>query len=109
MDVEDLLFIKEISRVNKKKRRPYLLQDDSANDDCAIDKMAAKFSQTDDSAPFFWKKKAKKTFFYSSRASLKDLSYPSSVLLEKTFTTPHGVFLPLAGVDFWFKETFPDP
>ena len=22
---------------------------------------------------------------------------------------PYGVFLPLAGIDFWFKETFPDP
>ena len=42
------------------------LHDDSANDDCAIDKLAARFSHTDDSATL--KKKAKK--------------YP---------TTPHGL------------------
>ena len=55
----------------------------------------------------FWKKRPK--FFSSpSRVSLKDFSYPLRVP-ERTYTTPHGVFLPLAGVDFWFKETFPDP
>ena len=47
---------------------------------------------------FFWKKKAK-NFSYPSRVSLKDFSYPLRVP-ERTYTTPHGVFLPLAGADF---------
>ena len=54
------------------------LHDDSANDNSAIDKMAARFWHTDDSATFFWKKKAN-FFSYPSRVSLKDFSYPSRV------------------------------
>ena len=38
------------------------LHDDSANDNSAIDKMAARFWHTDDSATFFLKKKAKNFF-----------------------------------------------
>ena len=48
---------------------------------------------------FFLKKKGQKFFSYPSRVSLKDFSYPLRVP-ERTYTTPHGVFLPLAGADF---------
>ena len=48
---------------------------------------------------FFLKKKRPKNFSYPSQVSLKDFSYPSRVP-ETTYTTPHGVFLPLAGADF---------
>ena len=75
------------------------LHDDSANDNSAIDKMAARFWHTDDSATFFFEKKRPKFFSYPSRVSLNDFSYPSRVP-ETTLTTPHGVFLPLAGADF---------
>ena len=47
----------------------------------------------------FFLKKRPKFFSYPSRVSLKDFSYPLRVS-ETTFTTPHGVFLPLAGADF---------
>ena len=46
----------------------------------------------------FWKKRPK-FFSYPSRVSLKDFSYRLRVP-ERTYTTPHGVFLPLAGADF---------
>ena len=36
------------------------LHDDSANDDCAIDKMAAKFNKLTIQRLFFWKKGQKK-------------------------------------------------
>ena len=36
----------------------FLLHDDSANDDSAIDKMAARFSHTDNAATFPFEKKA---------------------------------------------------
>ena len=39
------------------------LHDDSANDDSAIDKMAARFWHTDDSATFLFEKKKAKIFF----------------------------------------------
>ena len=38
------------------------LHDDSANDDSAIDKMAARFWLTDDSATFLFEKKAQNFF-----------------------------------------------
>ena len=38
------------------------LHDDSANDDSAIDKMAARFWHIDNSATFLFEKKAKKFF-----------------------------------------------
>ena len=47
----------------------------------------------------FFLKKRPKFFSYPSRVSLKDFSYPLRVL-ERTHTTPHGVFLPLTGADF---------
>ena len=68
-------------------------------DDSAIDKMAARFWHTDDSATFLFEKKRPKNVSYPSRVSLKDFSYPLRVP-ERTYTTPHGVFLPLAGADF---------
>ena len=43
--------------------------------------------------------KRPKFFSYPSRVSHKDFSYPLR-LPETTWTTPHGVFLPLAGADF---------
>ena len=51
------------------------LHDDSANDDSAIDKMAADFDILMIQRLFFLKKKAK-IFSYPSRVSLKDFSYP---------------------------------
>ena len=75
------------------------LHDDSANDDLAIDKMAARFWHTDDSATFLFENKSQNFFPTPHGFSLKDFSYPLRVP-ERTYTTPHGVFLPLAGADF---------
>ena len=75
------------------------LHDDSANDDSAIDKMAARFWHTDDSATFLFEKKGQIYFPTPHGFSLKDFSYPSRVP-ERTYTTPHGVFLTPGGS--WF-------
>ena len=56
----------------------YGLHDDSANDDSAIDKMAARFWHTDDSATFLFEKKGQKFFPTSHGFHLK------------TFPTPYG-------------------
>ena len=54
------------------------LHDDSANDNSAIDKMAARFWHTDDSATFLFEKKGQNFF-----------PTPHGFHL-KTFPTPHG-------------------
>ena len=54
------------------------LHDDSANDNSAIDKMAARFWHTDDSATFFFEKKGQNFF-----------PTPHGFHL-KTFPTPYG-------------------
>ena len=56
----------------------YGLHDDSANDNSAIDKMAARFWHTDDSATFLFEKKGQKFF-----------PTPHGFHL-KTFPTPYG-------------------
>ena len=104
------LVIYDISRSLNNNSYIYIgLHDNSANDDSAIDKMAARFWHTDDSATFLFEKKAKIFFNYPSRVSLKDFSYPLRVP-ERTYTTPHGVFLSLAGADFYsLKKLFLTP
>ena len=84
------------------------LHDDSANDNSAIDKMAARFWHTDDSATFLFEKKAK-FFFLPLTGSLKDFSYPLRVLLERTHTTPHGFFYPWRELIFSLKKLFLTP
>ena len=75
------------------------LHDDSANDNSAIDKMADRFWHTDDSATFIFEKIGQKFFPTPHGFHLIDFFYPLRVL-ERTHTTPHGIFLPLAGADF---------
>ena len=48
---------------------------------------------------FFLKKKGQICFPTPHGFHFQDFSYPSRVP-ETTYTTPHGVFLPLAGADF---------
>ena len=80
------------------------LHDNWANDDCAIDKMAARFSQTDDSATYFFLEKKDKEFFSCrSQASQKLLLGA----LKKTLSTPHGIFLnPGGSLILSLKEIF---
>ena len=72
------------------------LHDDSANDDSAIDKMAARFWHTDDSATFLFEKKGQNFF-----------PTPHGFHL-KTFPTPHGcqklLKLPLTGFFYPWRE-----
>ena len=72
------------------------LHDDSANDDSAIDKMAARFWHTDDSATFLFEKKGQNFF-----------PTPHGFHL-KTFPTPYGcqkgLLLPLTGVFYPWQE-----
>ena len=72
------------------------LHDDSANDNSAIDKMAARFWHTDDSATFLFEKKGQKFF-----------PTPHGFHL-KTFPTPHGcqkgLKLPLTGFYYPWRE-----
>ena len=63
---------------------PKWLHDDSANDDSAIDKMAARFWHTDDSATFLFEKKGQK-FFVHLMGARKDSYY-----LSQGFSTPGG-------------------
>ena len=74
----------------------YGLHDDSANDDSAIDKMAARFWHTDDSATFLFEKKGQKFF-----------PTPHGFHL-KTFPTPYGcqkvLLLPLTGFFYPWRE-----
>ena len=76
------------------------LHDDSANDDSAIDKMAARFWLTDDSATFFFFEKKGQNFFPTPHGfHLK--TFPTPYGCQKGLKLPpHGVFLPLAGADF---------
>ena len=77
----------------------YRLHDDSANDDSAIDKMAARFWHTDDSATFLFEKKGQKIFPTPHGFHLK--TFPTPYGCQKGLTLPlTGVFLPLAGADF---------
>ena len=72
------------------------LHDDSANDDSAIDKMAARFWHTDDSATFLFEIKSQKNF-----------PTPHGFHL-KTFPTPYGcqkgLILPLTGFFYPWRE-----
>ena len=86
----------------------YGLHDDSANDNSAIDKMAARFWHTDDSATFLFENKGQnffptprgfhlKTFPtpYALTGARKDLHYPS-----------RGFFYPWRELIFSLKKLF---
>ena len=72
------------------------LHDDSANDNSANDKMATRFSHTDDSATFLFEKKGQKFF-----------PTPHGFHI-KTFPTPYGcqkgLKLPLTGFSYPWRE-----
>ena len=76
--------VKNIAKCKERSKRPFQrgsqkrLHDDSANDDSAIDKMAAIFWHTDDSATFLFEKKDQ--IFFPT---------PHGFHL-KTFPTPYG-------------------
>ena len=88
--------IPTIQQTNNMMRDLERLHDDSANDDSAIDKMAARFWHTDDSATFLFEKKGQnffptshgfhlKTFPIPLTGARKDLHYPS-----RGVSTPGG-------------------
>ena len=76
--------------------KKWRLHDDSANDDSAIDKMAARFWHPDDSATFLFEKKGQNFF-----------PTPHGFHL-KTFPTPYGcqkgLILPLTGFFYPWRE-----
>ena len=74
------------------------LHDDSANDDSAIDKMAARFWHTDDSATFLFEKKGQNFFPTPHGFHLK--TFPTPYGCQKGLTLPLTGFSTLAGADF---------
>ena len=84
------------------------LHNDSANDDSAIDKMAARFWHTDDSATFLFEKKAKKNFPTPHGFHLK--TFPTPYGCQKGLTLPlTGFFYPWRELIFSLKKLFLTP
>ena len=84
------------------------LHDDSANDDSAIDKMAARFWHTDDTATFLFEKKAKKNFLPLTDFHLK--TFPTPYGCQKWLTLPlTGFFYPWRELIFTLKKLFLTP
>ena len=84
------------------------LHDDSANDDSAIDKMAARFWHTDDSATFLFEKKGQNFFPTPHGFQLK--TFPTPFGCQKGLTLPlTGFFYPWRELIFSLKKLFLTP
>ena len=77
----------------------YRLHDDSVNDDCAIDKMAPRFSQTDNSATIFFLKRPK-VFFLSLTGFNKTPLLPLTGFENESFLPVTG-FSTSGGTSFF--------
>ena len=84
------------------------LHDDSANDNSAIDKMVARFWHTDDSATYFWKKKAK--IFFPTPHGFHLKTFPTPYGCQKGLKLPlTGFFYPWRELIFSLKKLFLTP
>ena len=84
------------------------LHDDSANDDSAIDKMAARFWHTDDSATFLFEKKGQ--IFFPTPHGFHLKTFPTPYGCQKGLKLPlTGFFYPWRELIFSLKKLFLTP